>query len=74
MDKSMANANKETGKNLPTVEQVEPFGFRRGTRLMLGSCNNCPTTSKHRTVTEINLKGLVFRLCDNCKGKLRKLL
>lgn len=74
MDKDMANANTGSGTNLPTVKQVQPFGIRRGTRMMLGSCNNCSSTSKHRVVTEINLKGLVFRLCDNCKGKLKKLL
>ena len=61
MDKEMANAYKQTNGNLPTIQQVKPFGIKRGTRLKLGDCNNCPASNKYKVVTEINLKGLVFR-------------
>ena len=42
-------------------------------RAMYGSCNAC-TSREGATVTNIDLRGLSFRLCDPCRKILKKAL
>jgi hypothetical protein len=42
-------------------------------RSMVGSCNAC-TDMTHQVVTEVNLRGMCFRLCEHCRVELVGLL
>lgn len=46
-------------------------GLDRGSS---GSCNACTISTQthdYRTVTEVQLRGLNFRLCPSCAGQLK---
>lgn len=42
-------------------------------RLAFGSCNACADRD-HKTVTNIGMRGLSFRLCDSCRKILKDAL
>jgi hypothetical protein len=46
---------------------------RNAPRMMYGSCNAC-TNREGNTVTNIDLRGMSFRLCDGCRKSLKKAL
>lgn len=46
---------------------------KRADRLTYGSCNAC-TNRDCDTVTNVDLRGMSFRLCDPCRKVLKKAL
>lgn len=70
----MSSAKTDTDPSWSGVRRNEGILVQPNqTRLMAGSCNAC-TDMTHQTVTEVNLRGLCFRLCDHCRVKLVELL
>ena len=70
MDKEMANAKI---KFIPVTIKELDFNFRRGKRIMEGSCNMC-TDRDYEEVNVIEMRSLSLRLCDKCKKMLKDIL
>ena len=43
-------------------------------KAQIGSCNACTDRDSYEKVTEVQLRGMSFRLCDRCKVELVGLL
>lgn len=79
MNKGMASADTGIDPSWHGVQRNQGITVTPNQdRLMAGSCNACTDVSRDRnayeTVTEVDLRGLSFRLCDRCRVKLKELL
>ena len=73
MNRSMASAHTPpVGMQINVNESIQ---VTKGLdRVSSGSCNACTLSSQandYRTVTEVQLRGLNFRLCTSCAAQLK---
>jgi hypothetical protein len=76
MSRAMAGAHKAPS-NMQISVNESMIVSKNKSRLSAGSCNACPTHSQsqaHDTVTEVELRGLKFRLCCDCAKQLKEAL
>lgn len=78
MDKDMKSANKNS--NLQPIRQLDGIVITKAKTSTIGSCNVCDADRNgvHYTIdsimTEVQLRGMTFRLCSLHRKRLKSLL
>lgn len=78
--KAMQSAASPLPNNAPPVRLNETIRVNSGRKAFLGSCNGCTEPVYElggfgdELVAEVQLRGLNFRLCCNCRATLKGLL
>ena len=80
MSKQMATATTGVAPDWRGISLNDALRVSQGDKLMLGSCNACTKgqyvldNESKPTVTNVDLRGLSFRLCERCRQQLKAML